>query len=201
MVQCSGPPLVCTTTWPPGRKLRTSYRAPGPTPSMSTCPSTTSSDVDGIHHPTSAGALGTASDPAGAASGGGGRGGLGGGGGGGAGRRPGRGDLLGLHPGRRRSGAGQVGLVGHQAPGRHPEQGQSSQDRPDPPAAEGAPLGGGGLRGRPRSRRRRPSAPVPASSNAPSAPAANHGTSLAGGVAARPPEPASTPDTDPPSAW
>src|ERR1700761_676587 len=64
MVQRSGPPLVWTMTWRPTRRLRTSYRAPGPPPSISTWPSRTSSDVDGIHHPTSAGLPGTASAPA-----------------------------------------------------------------------------------------------------------------------------------------
>src|ERR1700759_2973974 len=64
MVQCSVPAVVATVPRAPGRRLRTSYRAPGPTPSISTCPSMTSSEVDGIHQPTWAGSLGTPSAPA-----------------------------------------------------------------------------------------------------------------------------------------
>src|ERR1700760_3083654 len=64
MVQCSVPAVVWTVTRAPGRRLRTSYKAPGPTPSISTCPSMTSSEVDGIHQPTWAGSPGTPSAPA-----------------------------------------------------------------------------------------------------------------------------------------
>src|ERR1700744_5072559 len=55
MVQCSGPTVVWTVTWAPGRRSRTPYRAPGPTPARSTWPSTTNSAEDGIHQPTSSG--------------------------------------------------------------------------------------------------------------------------------------------------
>src|SRR6201999_4508017 len=61
--QCSGPALVCAVTGEPGRRLRTWYRAPGPAPSISTWPSMTSSDVVGIHQPTSCGSFGTPSVP------------------------------------------------------------------------------------------------------------------------------------------
>src|ERR1700749_1005721 len=110
------------------------------------------------------------------------------------------------HPARGGPGARQPRLVNQDAPGRDREQRHARHHGKDPPAVPlplvGRPIGHWFVAADPvrlPTRRRRPKAPVPASSSAPAAPTAIQGASSEL-VAARPPVPALTADTDPPRA-